>query len=59
MREIAVSMNRGAYLMLLEGRKAGENSPGIRGCGSKEAVIQYLNDLHLFLGHVVDITVED
>lgn len=59
MRSICVTMSEAMYKELLNGHKATENSPGIRGCGTRENVIRYLNDLRLFQGEVVEISVED
>lgn len=58
MNNIQVTMTKEMYDALLNGRAKNGNEPSIRGCGTPEKVVEYVDKAWGLLGHVTGISVE-
>ena len=58
MKKVAVTMSRDMYLLLLNGRKATAEIPGVRACKTHEGVIEYLNSYYGLRGIITEVIVE-
>ena len=55
---ISVTMSKDMYHLLLNGRKATTDQPGIKACGTHEKVVEYVNEAFGLLGQVTEVHVE-
>lgn len=53
--DIQVTMTKEMYKVLLNGRKATEDHPGVNGCGTPEKLVQYVDDTFGLMGHVTEV----
>lgn len=53
------TMSSVMYNLLIHGRKKTDSLPEIRGLGSKQKLIEYVNDTFGLLGEVTDIQIKD
>ena len=56
--DIQVTMTKEMYRILLNGRKATEDHPGVNGCGTPEKVAEYVDETFGLLGHVVEVVTQ-
>lgn len=55
---ISVTMSKEMYMILLNGKKATSDAPGMKGCGTPEKVVEYINDTFGLLGNVEEVMVQ-
>lgn len=53
--DIQVTMTKEMYRILLNGRKATDDHPGVNGCGTPEKVTEYVDQTFGLLGHVTEV----
>lgn len=58
MRKITVTMTREMYELLLYGRKATKETPGVKACVTHDEVVRYVNQAYGLLGRVADVIAE-
>lgn len=56
---IMVTMTKTMYDLLLKGRKNKGDDSFVKGCGTKENLIKYINDTFGLLGDVSDVAYEE
>lgn len=54
-----VTMTKTMYDLLLKGRKNKGDDSFVKGCGTKENLIKYINDTFGLLGDVSDVAYEE
>ena len=55
MKEITVTMTKTMYDVLLNGHKGNADVPSIKGCGTPEKVVEYVDNMFHLLGTVKEV----